>query len=318
MSTRFIHPITHEPLRAGPDGHLCDRFGHIVFESDNGSYDFVVDAPSREERAHYEEVYADGGWWGATTPLTAADLPGLWNIEPWSPAHLSSIGDVRGKNILLIGNGTSVKEFLFVVLGATVTFTDLSLGAVKHAKQRYQTSDLGAERPDGCKFHALNATHLPFDDNSFDIIVADAVIHHMDNLRALFAEFHRCLSPKGFCRFADTAYSSSWQGAKKGILRPLQTYAHKKQGISPEDQRATERGGYTRRELELLQKEVGFRALYYRRVAFFDYLLWRARCKLNAPWLLVCRRLLRKLDQALVGSLFMQRQGIALIFGFDK
>ena len=187
-----------------------------------------------------------------------------------------------------------------------------------YAKHRYKSSRLDVERPNACEFHAVNAYYLPFEDNTFDIICADAVVHHLEDLKKLFTGIHRCLKPGGFCRFADSGLSPLWQSAKKGVLRPLQKYCHRKCGISPEDQRATERGGYTHEELEQLKTELGFKSLYYRRVAFLDYLLWRAHCKFNARWVLVFRPALRMLDQMLTKASIMDSQGISLVFGFEK
>jgi ubiquinone/menaquinone biosynthesis C-methylase UbiE len=302
----------------GRDEHLFGAKGQLVFENHEGSYDFVVDAHAREERQYYDSTYADGGWWGGTDSLDALNYDDLWQYEPWAQEYLKSLGDLTGKKVLLIGNGTSIKEFLFVIKGAHVTFTDLSLQGVVYAKRRYQVSRLGSEKPTACEFHAVNAYYLPFEDNTFDMICADAVIHHLDDLKTLFAGIHRCLKPGGICRFADTAFSSSWQGAKKGILRPLQKYTHRKWGVSPEDRKATERGGYTRQELEQLKMELGFRSLYYRRVALLDYLLWRACCKLSVPWMSAFRPPIRWLDRMLTKTAVMESQGIALVFGFDK
>lgn len=313
----YRHPLDRRPLKLGRNESLYDMQGELAFENYGGSYDFVVDAPSQKERTHYDKEYADGGWTSKES-LDVIDYYRLWKLEPGSREYFKSLGDLMGKKVLLIGNGTSVKEFLFVRLGAQVTFTDLSFQGVKYAKQRYQVSLLGIERPQGCEFHALNAYYLPFEDNTFDVICADAVVHHLDDLKTLFTGIHRCLKPGGICRFVDSAYSSSWQGAKKGILRPLQKYSHNKYGISPEDKKATERGGYTRAELEQLQTTIGFRGIYYKRVALLDYLLWRARCRLDARWVLAFRPAVRWLDLMLTKTPIMESQGIALVFGFDK
>ena len=313
-STVYLHPLDRRRLTAHSDGHLYDSEGLLVFKGDRGSYDFVVGA--EDERAHYDNEYVNGGPNPARESLDTLDYNVLWDEEPWSAEYLNSIGDVRGKQVLLIGNGTSVKEFLFVKLGARLTFTDLSFQGVSYARKRYAESRLGSENP--CEFHAVNAYHLPFEDNAYDVICADAVIHHLEDLKTLFAGIYRCLKLGGICRFADTAYSPLWQRAKRGILRPLQVYTHLKYGISPEDRKATERGGYTRKEIEGLQKELGFSRLYYKRVALLDYLLWRARCKLNAPWLLAVRPIVRGLDRLLANTSIMESQGIGLVFGFDK
>lgn len=313
----FRHPISGERLMRDRGGDLCNQQGKVIFEQHEGSFDFVSDAESLEEREHYDQEYSDGGW-ATKESLDSVDFHKLWDLDVSSSEYLQSMGDVAGKRVLLIGNGTSVKEFFFVRLGAHVTFTDLSFQAVEYAKRRYNESRFGYDYPAGCEFHAVNAYHLPFMDNSFDIICADAVIHHMDDLKALFIGIHRCLKLGGICRFADTAYSPIWQSAKRGVLRPLQKSVHEKDGISPEDKKATNRGGYTRDELDQIRVQLGFKSLYYKRVALFDYLLWRARCKLNAQWLLAFRPTARLVDRLIARTSIMERQGIALVLGFDR
>jgi len=106
-------------------------------------------------------------------------------------------------------------------------------------------------------------------------------------------------------------------GTKATVLRPLQRRIHVKHGLSPEDQKATRSGGYTREELEALRMELGFRDVYYECVALFDYLLWRAHCKFNVRWLLTLWRPIRWLDRLLARTALMKSQGVALVFGFD-
>ncbi len=315
--SEHCHPIKKYPLIRGVGAHLYDREGNLEICSNEGSFDFVVDAASQKERAHYDSEYADGGW-TTKDSLDSIDYHSLWTLDVSSSEYLNSLGNLSEKKVLLLGNGTSVKEFLFVKRGANVTFTDLSFEAVKYAKRRYQASSLGTQHPNDCHFHAVNAYHLPFPKNTFDVICADAVVHHMDDLHTLFSEIYRCLKPGGFCRFADGAYSPLWQEAKKGILRGMQKRSHKKHGISPEDRKATERGGYTRFELDQLRAKLGFSNLYYKRVALLDYLLWRARCKFEAKWLLTIRPGVRWLDRMLAKTPIMEKQGIALVFGFGK
>ncbi len=318
MIVRYRAPLSGQPLKIGSDGNLYDTRGQLAFEGHEGSYDFVVDEPSRKERSFYESTYADGGWWGSTDSLELADYEKMWSLEPGAREYLESVGDLKGKKILLIGNGTSVKEFMFVGRGAQVVFTDLSFQGVLYAKVRYQASKLGGEWPNACEFHAVNAYHLPFEDESFDIVCADAVVHHMEDLKTLLAGIKRCLKPGGICRFLDTAYSPFWQWAKYGALRALRERVHEEAGISPEDRKATERGGYIQEDLEQLRTELGFKRLHYHRVALLDYLLWRARCKLDTPWVLVFRPLIRALDWIISETPIMRKHGVVLIFGFDK
>jgi SAM-dependent methyltransferase len=47
-----------------------------------------------------------------------------------------------------------------------------------------------------------DAERLPFDDESFDLVIGHAVLHHIPDLDRAFSEFHRVLRPGGTLFFA--------------------------------------------------------------------------------------------------------------------
>ncbi len=49
---------------------------------------------------------------------------------------------------------------------------------------------------------ATDAEHLPFDDESFDLVLGHAVLHHLPDLDQAFREFRRVLRPGGVVFFA--------------------------------------------------------------------------------------------------------------------
>ena len=49
---------------------------------------------------------------------------------------------------------------------------------------------------------ATDAERLPFDDNSFDLVLGHAVLHHLPDLDRAFSEFNRVLRPGGTLFFA--------------------------------------------------------------------------------------------------------------------
>ena len=48
---------------------------------------------------------------------------------------------------------------------------------------------------------ACEASALPFDDGSFDLVFGHAVLHHLPDLAAAFREFRRVLRPGGVVAF---------------------------------------------------------------------------------------------------------------------
>ena len=69
--------------------------------------------------------------------------------------------------------------------------TDISPGMVQQC--------IANGRQLGIEVHGkvADAESLPYQDNSFDLVLGHAVIHHLPNLEAAFAEFRRVLRPGG-------------------------------------------------------------------------------------------------------------------------
>lgn len=281
-------------------------------------------APNPEADWHNDEYRkTEGGWYGGE-PLDSLDLGGLWQDSPLSIATYADLtaGGLNGKRVLCLGNGSSIRELHFLTLGATVTLTDVSKNAMIDVRDRLLPSRLAHEHGDRAFFHVVDASYpLPYEDGSFDLVYGAAFIHHLEPepMRALLAEIHRVLAPTGRCRFADTAKSDIWQAAKRTVLRPLQMWAHKKHGISPEDVKATARGGYTRPELDALAGSLGFRGVTYQRVELAWYLWHRAKCKIGGRLMVPFYPLMARLDAWLLRhTTIMDDHGIGLLFGLDK
>jgi ubiquinone/menaquinone biosynthesis C-methylase UbiE len=99
---------------------------------------------------------------------------------------------------LEIGAGTGYFSLNMLQAGvvAEATCTDISPGMVA-------TCAANAERL-GLTVRAAraDAESLPFADQSFDLVLGHAVLHHLPNLRRAFTEFHRVLRPGGRIVFA--------------------------------------------------------------------------------------------------------------------
>jgi ubiquinone/menaquinone biosynthesis C-methylase UbiE len=123
---------------------------------------------------------------------------------------------------LEIGAGTGYFSLNLLQAGVVshVTCTDISPGMVS-------TLSANAERLGlDVKAARADAESLPFADQSFDLLLGHAVLHHLPNLRRAFAEFHRVLRPGGRIVFAgepsrlgDTIASVPKRGA--GLVAPV-------------------------------------------------------------------------------------------------
>ena len=74
-----------------------------------------------------------------------------------------------------------------------LTLSDLSPGMVREAVERCQALPFGSVR--GLE---ADATGLPFDDGSFDAVIAMHMLYHLKDPAKGIAEMHRVLKPDGF------------------------------------------------------------------------------------------------------------------------
>lgn len=316
LADSFIHPITHQQMYFNNEKQLCNENGEVLFRNNQGSYDFV--SSSTDERLFYDNEYSDN-FSNNNNNITFSELFEKWEEEPCQRLMLDSLGDVRDKKILLLGNGSSPKELLLLLKGADVVYSDISWNAIVSMKNALRENELFNNHKDRIELHSIDAMHIPFADNYFDIIYGYAFVHHLQEIKVFLSEVCRCLKPAGICRFMDDGYSPIWQGAKNTILKPLQVYSHKHKGISPEDLVATKLGGFKKEQILLWGKQLSFENILYRKSSFFEYLLNRGIEKLDLKPLKFFKPGMRKIDDLLRRKTnFISTNGIRLVWGYTK
>ena len=101
---------------------------------------------------------------------------------------------------LEIGSGTGYFSLNLMQEGVVTELVATDVSGRMLASLSAKASELGlADRVDTCQ---ADAEDLPFDDESFDLVVGHAVLHHVPDLATAFAEFNRVLRPGGaivFC-----------------------------------------------------------------------------------------------------------------------
>lgn len=321
----FVDPYTRSVLEMDTDGNLYCNHGnrHVLYKSYNGSYDFVDSDPgTRQERDHYDKEYS----MKQIKRLTLDGVKSEWFDEmlPWRKTLLESLGNIAGKKILLVGNGEKSKEIYFQQLGANVVFTDLSIEAIRRQRREFELSKMSKTGHGSIEFHAVDALHLPFLDDSFDIIYGAAFVHHLDDVGQFFSEVYRCLKKSGICRFLDQAHSPLWKLLAQTILFPLKKYSYRRYPRSPGDLRADKRGGYTQKGIQSLMEKYGFSDMVFIRKWFFFRIVHRHYGKL-VNWdpkkmerVRLLFLLMKWIDSRLAGKLFMKRNGLVLVWGFKK
>ena len=99
------------------------------------------------------------------------------------------------------GAGNYALKLLEVLPNLSFDLIDLSRPMLDRAQQRVETQTSGTVAT-----HQADIRELELEDDSFDIITAAAVLHHLrdeDEWREVFAKFHRILKPGGSVWISD-------------------------------------------------------------------------------------------------------------------
>lgn len=299
---------------------MCTQCHYNFLLPATGVLDFVnVSEKINSELYHYDKVYNTQKINGAKE---TKELKKLWT-NPWNPQDqivLDSLGDLRGKRVLLLGNGHSIKEmFLLSLNPQAMVYSDLSPNAVANIKNEIDHSNFTGT----IKFAAIDAQQLPFADETIDIIYGYAMVHHLPNLSDFFSEVVRVLSKDGYSVFMDDAYAPIWHYSKQTFLRSLMKYSHKTSGISPEDYRFSMSGGFREKKLAKQIKTAGG-VPWFKRTSFLQYLWYRGVEKILPKKFQDIAKgesiasVLKKIDYICVKLPFLKHNLIRLVWGIHK
>lgn len=135
-----------------------------------------IDDPAvvREQYADEANLRARQALWDHRTGPDPKEV--LWQtLEAWQPKRVLEVGGGQGE----------LAERIQRELGARVTFADISPRMVELARAR------------GLDAHEADAQSLPFDDASFDTVVAAWMLYHVPDVDRALAEFARVLTKGG-------------------------------------------------------------------------------------------------------------------------
>ena len=142
------------------------------------------DAAATEYDAKWGIDFGDVGRDQTRQKLTKA--LGSWPDEPFGRA-------------LEIGSGTGYFSLNLMQEGAIseLVATDISAGMLETLAATAEGLGMGSR----VETRRTDAESLPFEDESFDLVLGHAVLHHIPNLELAFAEFARVLRPGGVIVF---------------------------------------------------------------------------------------------------------------------
>ncbi|WP_449418743.1 class I SAM-dependent methyltransferase [Phormidium nigroviride] len=145
----------------------------------------------QEETLKKERQFHDA--WASTIDVDGIRVKDYFEActAPENRFILKQLGDIRGKKLLDLGCGAGENSVYFAKKGALCVATDYSPGMVEVALKLAEKNGVKIE---GC---TANAMELEFPDNTFDIVYASNLLHHLPEPKMAIREMHRVLKPGG-------------------------------------------------------------------------------------------------------------------------
>ena len=133
---------------------------------------------------------------------TGESFPRHYKVNPTYPVFLRLMdllgADLSGVHVLEYGCGTGWITTELASRGARVSAFDISPEAVAQTTAALQARGLLPR----CSVQVMAGEALKYDDNTFDVAIGFAILHHLEMTSAL-AELRRVLKPGGKALFAE-------------------------------------------------------------------------------------------------------------------
>lgn len=146
-------------------------------------------------------------------------LLSMGNDALWRIATVKAIAPKPGELLLDLAAGTGTSSATFAKAGAVVTAVDFSPGMIEVGETKHPDID----------FVLADATDLPLEANSFDVVTISFGLRNVEEPKLALAEMFRVLKPGGrlvICEFSTppravfrAAYSSYMRYVMPGVVR---------------------------------------------------------------------------------------------------
>jgi ubiquinone/menaquinone biosynthesis C-methylase UbiE len=116
------------------------------------------------------------------------------DFSTWILSHIKQNHNEEKLSLLELGTGPAnfwVKTKALVPKAWQLSLSDLSIGMIEAAKEA--TKDFTNQ----IDYQVIDAQSIPFEDNSFDIIMANHMLYHVPNIDKAISEIRRVLKPDG-------------------------------------------------------------------------------------------------------------------------
>ncbi len=113
---------------------------------------------------------------------------------------LMDVSSINEKRILDVGCGRGVESVVCAKYGARVDGVDISEEAIRIARKVSEINGVSQS----CNFSVQNVQNMEFENEEFDIVVCNAVLHHILKYESVTEELLRVLSQDGTLLFSES------------------------------------------------------------------------------------------------------------------
>lgn len=171
-----------------------------------------------EEEKFFDGVYGklSGNW-----KLKSDDWEKFDKIDNALDGYTYSVkalGNLKGKNVLDFGCGNGWLSVVLAKMGANVSGFDISKEAVRVSSAMAEYNDVA----NTTQFQPGSAYDSGFSDQSFELIIGQAILHHLSDKQLVANELNRLLKPGGKAVFYE-CFGDSLMLEKLRLLVPVPT-----------------------------------------------------------------------------------------------
>jgi SAM-dependent methyltransferase len=193
---RLLCPQCRGTLATTAGAHRCESCGERYAWSEGIP---LLLRPGRGDLARLEQEYWDERFAAEGNPaaLRATYAKRDYFRDDWGLlAYVERVAEAapRGATVLEIGTGIESRAApLALHHGFTAVLTDVAVRSLSVNREALETMRENA----AIEYYAADASSLPFESASFDVILLHAALHHLEKPRESIAEMARCLVPGG-------------------------------------------------------------------------------------------------------------------------